>query len=60
MSATASKRDVTIRFRAESELKTKLERIAPIKKKRFSEFMREEMWKLVQREETATAKKAKR
>jgi hypothetical protein len=50
MSATPLKMDATIRFRAEEDLKTKLELIAPLKRKRFAEFLREELWKVVERD----------
>jgi predicted transcriptional regulator len=61
MSTTSLKLDAMIRFRAESELKKKLEKIAPAKRKKFPEFMREELWRIVEREESgAKNKKAKR
>lgn len=55
MSAPANlvKRDEVIRFRAEPELKERLERIAKKRRMRSSEFLRTRLWELVQTEETA-------
>lgn len=55
MSAPANlvKRDEVIRFRAEPELKERLERIAKKRRMRSSEFLRTRLWELVQNEESA-------
>jgi hypothetical protein len=57
MPTPSIKLDATIRVRVEGELKKKLERIAPLKRKKFAEFMREEMWKVVAKEELGTKRR---
>lgn len=46
-------RDVVIKFRAERELKARLESVALSKRKRVSEFLREQMWLAVEAGEKA-------
>lgn len=51
MATTSLKRDTTIRFRAEKNLKTRLGRAALNQRKNISEFLRDELLALVSREE---------
>lgn len=48
---SAPKRDDVIRFRAESELKERLNKMAQRKKKKPAELLREMAWELVQADE---------
>ena len=50
------KRDEVIRFRAESDLKSRLAKVAARRKKKPAEFMREKLWAVVEAEEAAMKK----